>query len=354
VTKPVPVPATLPAWRLDHLRALTDSTGIFQFADYGVPNFAEGYCTDDNARALLLTALLEDLGVAEPGLDSLATTYAAFLQFGFDAGRRRFRNFLTFDRRWQESVGSDDCHGRAVWALGECVGQSRRGGRSYWAAEYFEQAAPAIAEMPSPRAWALGLLGIEGYLRRLDGDRRVGNLRKTLTAQLLDRFDNTATEDWPWFEDRLTYDNARLAQALISSGEARAVETGLRALRWLVQVQKAPEGHFRPIGSNGFCPKGSAAAQFDQQPIEAQATVSACLQAFRATGDASWLTEARTAFDWFLGRNDLGLELYDAATGGCRDGLMRDRVNMNEGAESTLAFLISLAELNLIERTRVS
>ena len=218
-----PADSALPPWRLDHLRALTDATGIFQFADYGIPTFAEGYCTDDNARALLLTALLDELCLDEATITPLATTYAAFLQFAFDRDQRRFRNFLSFDRRWQEQVGSDDCHGRSVWAMGECVGRGRGEGLIHWAAEYFEQAAPAIEDLKSPRAWALGLLGIQGYLRRLEGDRRIGNLRKSLAAKLLDRYKSTATEDWPWFEDTLSYDNARLPQALISSGERETV-----------------------------------------------------------------------------------------------------------------------------------
>jgi glycosyltransferase involved in cell wall biosynthesis len=340
-------PAGLPPWRLDHLERLTDSTGIFQFASYGIPNFAEGYCSDDVARALLLTVLLEDLDLDSPLVERLSTTYAAFLQFAFDAGRKRFRNFLSFDRRWQEAIGSDDCQGRAVWALGACVGRSKRRRLQSWAAEHFEQALPAIVEMSSPRAWALSLLGIQEYLRGLSGDRLVGKVRDALTARLLDLFDRTATEDWPWFEEGLTYDNARLAQALIAGGNVRAVAVGLRALRWLVKVQKSPRGHFRAIGSNGFYRKGDDRAQFDQQPVEAQATVSACLEAYRATRDEAWLGEARIAFDWFLGRNDLGLKLYDPGTGGCCDGLLEDRINQNQGAESTLAFLLSLADMNL-------
>jgi hypothetical protein len=198
-------------------------------------------------------------------------------------------------------------------------------------------------------------LGIHEYFRRLSGDRLASQVRDTLTARLIDLYERSSEPDWPWFEPLLSYDNARLPHALIVSGEAsgddKALQIGLESLRWLVEQQKAPQGHFRPIGNNGFYPKGQERPQFDQQPIEAYATVSACLDAFRVTESADWLWEARNAFEWFLGRNDLGLELYDANTGGCNDGLQEDRINHNEGAESTLAFLLSLAEMELMGGT---
>jgi hypothetical protein len=265
----------------------------------------------------------------------------------------RFRNFLSFDHRWLEDVGSDDCQGRAVWALGACVGRSRRPDLPVWAASHFELALPPVLQMSSPRAWAFALLGIHEYFRRFSGDRVTGQMRDSLAGRLADIFERTATPDWPWFEEVLTYDNARLPQALLTVGrdvgDARLLETGLRALSWLVQIQRAPQRHFRAIGSNGFFRKGGEPARFDQQPIEACATVSACLEAYRATQDVVWMNEARSAFEWFLGRNDLGLELYDPTTGGCCDGLHDDRVNRNQGAESTLAFLLSLAEMNLLK-----
>jgi glycosyltransferase involved in cell wall biosynthesis len=345
--------AELPAWRLEHLVRMSDRTGMFQHATFTVPNYDDGYCTDDNARALLLTMLLEELGHGGATIQRLATTYAAFLQGAFDREKKRFRNFLSFDRRWLEQFGSDDCQGRALWALGACVGRSRRADLPFWAAPYFEQALGPVSEMTSPRAWAFTLLGIQEYLRRLSGDRIVGQIRDLLANRLVEMFDATATDDWPWFETILSYDNARLPQALIASGRdtgnARALDVGLRTLTWLVKLQTAPSGHFRAIGCKGFYRKGLEPALFDQQPLEASATVSACLEAYRTTDDPSWLTEARSAFEWFLGRNDLGLELYDPGTGGCCDGLEEDRINRNQGAESTLAFLLSLAELDLLE-----
>src|SRR4029079_2308871 len=201
---------------------------------------------------------------------------------------------------------------------------------------------------------AFALLGVHEYLRRLSGDRRVEQVREALVARLVDFFDRNASENWPWFEQVASYDNARLSQALISNargvGNERALEIGLRTLEWLLKVQRSPHGHLRPIGSNGFYPRGGERANFDQQPVEVQAMVSACIAANAVTGDPEWLTEARLAFEWFLGRNDLGLDVYDAGTGGCRDGLHQDRVNQNQGAESTLAFQLSLAELELTDR----
>ena len=180
-------------------------------------------------------------------------------------------------------------------------------------------------------------------------------MRDTLTDRLIESFERTATDDWPWFEEYLTYDNARLCHRPDRQRPVRRACPGAgyraQALSWLVDQQKAPAGHFRPIGSNGFYHRGRERAQFDQQPIEAYATVSACLEAYQATEDPTWLKEARLAFEWFLGGNDLGLDLYDAKTGGCCDGLQEDRVNLNQGAESTLAFLLALGEMKLLEST---
>ena len=346
-------PAELPDWRLDHLVRMTDSAGIFQHAKTTIPRFSEGYCADDNARALILTVYLESLGQRSPQVSRMAAYYAGFLEYAFNRERRRFRNFMGFDRRWLEEAGSDDSHGRALWALGVCVGQSTRRDLQVWASGLFDEALPELAEMTSPRAWAFGILGICQYLDRLSGARPASQMRDMLAERLMGLHDAVSTDDWPWFEEYLTYGNAVMPHALIASarsgGDPRALEIGLRSLRWLVDEQKAPAGHFRPVGSEGFYPRGGARAQFDQQPLEAKATISACVAAYYATDDSSWLREARIAFEWFLGRNDLGLELYDPKTGGCRDGLQEDRVNQNQGAESTLAFLLSLSEMKFLE-----
>lgn len=351
-------PGQLPELKLDHLFRLSDSTGIFQHASFTVPNFAEGYCTDDNARALLLSLMLQELGWGSAQLHARAATYAAFLNHAFNRGNGRFRNFMGFDRRWLDEVGSEDCHGHALWALGLCVSRAGQGGFQLLAAELFEQALPVAAEFTSPRAWAFTLLGIHEYLRRLGGDRRADQIRGLLTAKLRQRYMDAATDDWHWFEEAVTYANAKLPHAMILSGrclkDAALLELGLKSLRWLIRTQTSPAGSFRPVGSNGFYRRGQECAQFDQQPIEAQATVSACIEAYQATGDPQWVAEARRAFEWFLGRNDLGLALYDAGTGGCRDGLHVDRLSQNQGAESTLAFLLALTEQQALQNALAS
>ena len=226
------------------------------------------------------------------------------------------------------------------------------------AAELFEQALPCTSGFTSPRAWAFTLIGIDEYLRRFDGDRRAYRIREVLTTNLLQRYKDAATEEWQWFEDVVSYANAKLSHALILSGRSlndpAMLETGLKTLNWLIKVQTSDTGSFRPVGSNGFFEKGHERALFDQQPIEAQATVSACIEAYSATGNMFWVTEARRAFEWFLGRNDLGMALYDPGTGGCRDGLHVDRISQNQGAESTLAFLLALSEMQGLQSTLVS
>jgi glycosyltransferase involved in cell wall biosynthesis len=348
----------LPPLKLDHLLRMTDSTGLLQHAVYSIPNFREGYCTDDNARALVLCTFLEELGQDVPSVREAASTYAAFLDFAFDSQSGQFRNFLGYNRCWLEEVGSDDCLGRAVWALGTCIGRSKRRAFHYWAAQLFAKAIQACAEATAPRSWALSLIGIHEYFRRLSGDRRVDQIRDELTTRLMQQFEQNASDDWPWFEDIVTYDNAKLSHALILSGRwghlHQAFDIGLRSLRWLLSIQKSAQGWFRPVGCNGFYPRNQPCAEFDQQAIEVHSMVSACTEAYRSTGDAFWLQEARTTFDWFLGRNDLGLPMYDSTTGGCSDGLHADRINQNQGAESTLAFLLSLAEMNLLEYSLAS
>jgi len=344
----------LPTIRLDHLRRMTDSTGMLQHARYNIPNFKEGYCTDDNARALILTVLLEETGRHDDEIEALATRYAAFLDLAFDGSDKGFRNFMSFDRKWLERVGSDDSQGRAIWALGMCVGRSRQRSFQFWAAELFSRALPAIVDASSPRAWGFALLGIHEYRQRLAGDRLANQVRDALLARLVTLYEDNVTADWKWIEPILSYDNARIPQALIAAGSGaentRAVEAGLAALRWLLEIQRSEGGYLRPVGCNGFFEKGAAGpAHFDQQPLEACATVSACLEAYRFTHDTFFLQEARLAFEWFLGRNDLGIPLFDPKTGGCRDALQQDRTNENQGAESTLSFLLALTEMQLLE-----
>ncbi|EKK01995.1 glycosyl transferase, group 1 [Rhodopirellula baltica SH28] len=348
-------PLALPQMQLDHLQHLSDSTGVVQHAIYSIPDHAHGYCTDDNARALILTVLLEEQGKDSTEVRSLASRYAAFLNNAFNRETGRFRNFLSFDRQWLETDGSDDSQGRALWALGTCIGRSSNAGLVAWAREVFHQALPACEKTSSPRTWALAIIGIHEYLRRYSGDRVAAAMSHQLAERLADMYDATATDAWPWFEKIATYNNAKLSQAMITHGRwfdnQRVADIGMKSLRWLCEVQLSPQRRFRPIGSNGFSPEGGVAAVFDQQAIEAHAMVSASIEAFAATKDKFWSEQAHLAFDWFLGRNDLGQPIYDPSTGGCFDGLMENQVNANQGAESTLAFLLSLAEMRGLHTT---
>jgi len=344
-------PNRLPPLKLDHIVRMSDGTGIFQHSIFNVPNFHEGYCTDDNARAFILCNLLDEIGDQPPAehLDKLATSYLAFLAAAFDYQSGRFRNFMSHGRQWLEDEGSEDSHARAMWAVGIGAGHSRNDGHRRLSAQLFERSLAAVETFTSPRSWSFVLLGIHGYLRHRPGAGEVIEMRALLTARLVDIWKRSVSEHWPWFEECVTYENARFSQALILSGrwmpDKEALKIGLESLRWLVSIQTTPAGCFRPIGSNGFYLRDGARADFDQQPVEAQAMVAACHEAARATGDASWVREAKRAFDWFLGRNDLGVALYDFGTGGCGDGLHHNRVNENQGAESTLAYHLALAEM---------
>ncbi|WP_020595370.1 glycosyltransferase family 4 protein [Spirosoma panaciterrae] len=340
----------LPSVRLDHLYRLTDSTGIVQHARHHLPFYEEGYCSDDNARALILAQMLLDGGLNDPKLARTADNYCAFINHAYNHEYKRFRNFMSYDRHWLEDFGSDDSTGRTIWALGTCIGRSSDRNTISWAIPLLENVLPSVVQMSSPRAWAFALLGIYEYQKKFNDDRMVKTIQRQLLDKLTFRYTETATEDWPWFENTLSYDNAVLAHALIRSGEEKLVTIGLSSLRWLIGLQTAKSGHFQPIGSNGFYTKGQPRAYFDQQPLEAQSTVSACLAAFDVTGSDEWHRTAIRVFKWFLGLNDLGLSLYDQQTGGCRDGLHIDRANQNQGAESTLSYLIALADLHMIQK----
>jgi hypothetical protein len=349
---------------------LTDDTGILQHAVFTVPNAHEGYTTDDNARALIVSTLLDDepKHAGRQEYPNLSHRYLAFLWLAFNTETGRFRNFFGYDRRWLENVGSDDSHGRALWSLGKVLGHSHDAGLRGAAGRLFEAAVPATLTFTSPRAWAFCILGMQAYLDWFPGDRAIQGARNTLANRLLDIYDRSHSETWKWFEKSLSYSNARLSQALILAGwrsdNQRMIEAGMDSLKWLVAEQHREDAEiFVPIGSNGFFIEGNGKARFDQQPVEACATVSACLEVYRLTEESQWLEEAKRVFRWFFGKNDLRVPLYDATTGGCRDALHPERVNENQGAESTLSFLMALLDMQaakvasadeLHQETRVS
>jgi glycosyltransferase involved in cell wall biosynthesis len=346
----------LPALNTKHLLTMTDDTGMFQHAIFTVPNTVEGYTTDDNARALIVSIFLEGDSALPDGVkqSDLSHRYLAFLWLAFNTDSGRFRNFLGYDRRWLETAGSEDSHGRALWSLGTVLGHSCDAGLRGAAGRLFEAAVPVTLPATSPRAWAYSILGMQAYLDWFPGDRAIQGTRNTLANRLLAIYESSHTETWKWFEKSLSYSNARLSQALILAGgrsrNQRMIEAGIESLKWLVGEQhRNGDGIFVPIGSNGFYVEGKEKARFDQQPVEACATVSACLEAYRVTKDPQWREHAQVAFSWFLGKNDLQVPLYDPATGGCRDGLHPDRMNENQGAESTLSFLMALLEMQAAE-----
>jgi len=348
----------LPVLNYGHLLTLTDDTGILQHAIFSVPNTREGYTTDDNARALIVSILLDASQTYTGGSEylNLSHRYLSFLWLAFHADTGRFRNFLSYDRRWLEDIGSDDSHGRALWSLGKVLGASRNAGLRGAAGRLFEVAVPATLAFTSPRAWAYSILGMQAYLDWFPGDRAIQGTRNILANRLLDIYDRSHSETWKWFEKSLSYSNARLPQALILAGwrsdNHRMIEAGMDSLKWLVAEQYRDDKEiFVPIGSSGFFIEGSEKARFDQQPVEACATISACLEVFKLTEESQWLDEARRVFSWFLGKNDLRVPLYDPVTGGCRDGLHPDRANENQGAESTLSFLMALLEMQAAKVT---
>lgn len=349
-------PGELPPLKLNHLYRMTDDTGIFQHGFFTVPNYAHGYTTDDNARALLVSILLSDRGKSDSVV--LTSKYLAFLRYSFNDKNMRFRNFMDYQRNWLEDTGSDDSHGRALYALGTVLSHAEETKYNSLAAWLFEQALPSILNTTSPRAWSYALLGIYEYLQKYSGDRRIVLIRDELAERIMNLYQSNHSKEWLWYEKTLTYSNAVIPHALLTCGKSipnkSMLESGLESLNWLAHIQCSDQGHFVPIGSNGFYKKDGNRARFDQQPVEAQVMVSACLAAFSISGDKSWNIEARRAFEWFLGRNDLNLSVYDPITGGCRDGLHSDSLNENQGAESTLAYLQALLELRLAEQTQLT
>jgi glycosyltransferase involved in cell wall biosynthesis len=333
---------------IGHLLSMCDDTGLLQHAVHCVPDRSHGYCTDDNARALLLACALGKAGAA-PLPDTLTSRFAAFLQHAWNPDTRRFRNFMGFDRHWHADPGSEDCHGRALWALGECAQSDRDRSRRQWAASLFAEALPAVERFCSPRAWSFTLLGLDAYCAAVAQDADARRLRVLLANRLLAILAAVETPDWAWFEEGLAYDNARLPQALIvtgcSTGTPHYLSAGLRSLHWLMSLQTTPAGLFRPVGSRTFGAKRTRPLAFDQQPLEATASISACLAARRADGDVAWQDHAERAFAWFCGSNDLSSSLIDPETGGCRDGLHPDRANENRGGESVVSYLLSFAEM---------
>ena len=345
-------PRPSPNIALNHLRAMTDDTGLFQHAVRSVPDRAHGYCVDDNARGLLLSNALTTLD-EEQVPEAMTAAFAAFVQHAFNPDTGRFRNFMSFDRRWLEPEGSEDSHGRTLWALGATARYDSSDARRRWATDLFSAALSAVEGFGSPRAWAFTLLGLDDYCIVTPDHIAATDLRARLADRLLVLLRQVETPDWVWFEENLAYDNARFCEAMIRSGVATGndalLSAGLRSLAWLTSHQTSPAGLFRPVGTESFYNIRSVGPAFDQQPLEATATIAACLVALRVTGNRRWKADAYRAFAWFFGANDLSQPLVDADTGSCRDGLHPDRRNENRGGESVVSYLLGLADIRQFE-----
>ncbi|MBS3762003.1 MAG: glycosyltransferase [Planctomycetes bacterium] len=341
----------LPRPKLNHLSRLTDDTGLLQHAHFSVPNRQHGYTTDDNARGMVVAAKYLDL-FNDDEAERLLNIYLSFVHYA-QREDGLFRNFMSYDRQFIEEVGSDDCLGRALWGLGYVI---YRGNRQMLplATELFENSVENqnLLEMLSLRGRANAILGFYYYLQRYPEAHDIEPKIDALAGKNLDAFHAHTENDWLWFEPYITYDNAMLPHSLLLAheitGKEDYLDVGVQSLDFLLGKSQSEDGHLSFVGNNGWHQKDDEPAQFDQQPIDACGLVEACKTAFRATGQREYLRHMRTAFDWFLGVNDLGVPLYDFSTGACADGLTAEGPNQNQGAESTLCCMLSLLTLTEI------
>jgi len=335
----------LPDVNLNHLKIMTDDTGILQHAKYSTPDRHHGYCVDDNARALIVAGIYYSL-FKEKSVVPLIQTYLSFMHHAFNPETGRFRNFMSYDRRWMEDAGSEDSQGRSIWGLGVAVKYAPNASIRNMAASLFLEGLPALETFSAPRAWAFGILGLHAYMEVFGGDANARRLRLDLAEKLFGLFGKCSSKSWPWCEETVTYANAKIPHALILAGQwipnPEMHKMGLVALEWLLEKQTAPGGHLSIIGNADWHNRDGSSATFDQQPIEIACLIEACAVAFRSTGEMKWLEEAKRSLGWFLGQNDLCEQVCNLETGGCCDGIEAVGVNANQGAESTLSWLISL------------
>ena len=341
-----------PAPSLGALRRLTDSCGIIQHSLFDIPDRRHGYCVDDNARALVLMHRLP--GALGPERRSLATLYAAFVQDAWNPDKGRFRNFMSYERRWLETHGSEDSNGRAAMSIAVSMVESQDPAHRLWAGSLMGEVLPHLDSISAPRANAFILLGLVGLLKTGWERVRVANMLAAKLKHLRDLLTARDRQGLPWFEDMLSYDNARLAEAVIRVGaaldDARAAALGLKALNWLCRRQTGLGGHFLPVATADFGRPLESASLFDQQPLEAAATIDACAAAFAVTSDPRWLVEAERAYGWYHGANSLGAAVA-AWDGECYDGLTWSGVNHNKGAESVLSFQLATCAMAKLRAT---
>jgi len=335
-------PLMLPEFSLAHIRRMTDWTGIIQHAKYGIPNLKEGYCLDDNARALLMV-LMAYRQKKDPLALELLPIYLSYIHY-MQNKDGTFRNFLSFKRDYLDEVGSEDSFGRAVWALGYLLGNSPNDAYYQSGRMIFFEAFPNFEKLQSLRGIANTIIGICYYLMTNRSDESMIEVLRKLTYKLIDQYDAESSPEWKWFEPILCYDNGILPLSLFYAyefiHEEKVLNTALETMNFLISVN-LKDGYLSLIGNQKWYRKGGERAYFAQQPVDAMATVMMFYQAFIATGDKQYLNHMYTSFMWFLGENDLRMNLYDFETNGCCDGIEEYGINRNQGAESSLAYLIS-------------
>ncbi len=337
---------------LTAVERMSDATGMLQHSIYSVPDRRHGYCIDDNARALILMSKIDE--VDETVRDRWTAIYGGFVQHAWNPDKRKFRNFMNFDRTWCEDEGSEDSNGRAIWALGVTARDARAQKHRDWAAMLFDETASIAFDLGSPRAHAFAMLGAAAMAEAHPGHALSREILTRFGDELITLLEAARRPAWSWFEIVLAYDNARLPEALLRAGRVLGrrdfLDTGLETLAWIAERQTSPEGRFRAVGTESFGREYADPLPFDQQPLEAQATIDACLAAHEATGDAHWAKEAMRAYRWYLGANDLDTPLASVADGGCFDGLMPTGLNRNQGAESILALQLANCAISALSK----
>lgn len=339
----------LPPIKLDFLKLLTDDTGIIQHAKFATPKRQEGYTTDDNARALMACIKYHQIYDGSE-VEKLIDVYLSFL-LHMQRPDGRMHNLLSYHRRFEDEVGSEDCMGRALWACGRTMSSNLHTEKKLISKEIFDKVFPWVPDFKSLRSKAFAILGLCHYYKAYPQDQNVILNMKALADQLLNNYKLESSSDWRWFEPYLTYVNGRLPQALFEAYEnthnERYLQTAKAALDFLLKVQMTDDV-FVPIGNKGWYKRGEKRATYDQQSIEASCMVEAATAAFRATGDEKYRRTAHTIFNWFLGRNLQHVTVYNPKTGGCHDGITPKGLNLNQGAEATVSYLLARLELELI------
>lgn len=345
---------SLPEVNLSHLRNITDTTGILQHSVFSIPNRNEGYCIDDNCRALLVIILNKYL-FRDPLADQLLYTYLSFIHYAYNSETGLFRNFMSYDRKWLDDKGTEDSNGRTMFVLGYFIKNAENHSHLALCKMLFDASLKSMEKFGSLRAMAHIIMGCIFYLQKFSGAREVKRICERMLESLYERYMENSTESWKWFEDSLTYDNARLSQALLMGGiyfkNSNYLYSGLESLTWLFDVIYDKERNFVSlVGNDGWYKKNGEKSRFDQQPVEIPSIIDACYQAYLITEDMEWINKIGITFSWFLGNNERQEPMYDFTTGGCYDGLTAALTNQNQGAESTVSWLTSLHRMYRIRQ----